>query len=101
MSDELHVMAGFQMNFLLLEKAMPSCRIKMERKQAQRFFSFFSVSGQNSSHKAHSAASALLRLYYIKTCLIPKQIMSPTMHWRKQLPYCTVATYTKSMIRKL
>lgn len=96
MSDESHVMEGFQIKFLLLQKAMTPCQIKRKRKKACRFF-FFSVSGQNSSQKAHSAASAVLHLYYIKIWLILKQTACPVMHCRKQLPYCTVATYTKSV----
>lgn len=78
MSDESLVMAGFQIKFLLLQKAMTSCQIKRKRKQACRFF--FSVSDQNSSRKAHSAASAVLHLYYIKICLILKQTACPVMH---------------------
>lgn len=89
-------MEGFQIKFLLLQKAMTPCQIKRKRKKACRFF-FFSVSGQNSSQKAHSAASAVLHLYYIKIWLILKQTACPVMHCRKQLPYCTVATYTKSV----
>jgi len=93
-------MAGFQIKFLLLQKAMPSCQIKSKRKQAGRLF-FSSASGQNSSCKAHSAASAVPHRYHIRICLILKQTTCPAMHCGKQLPYSTVATYTKSATWKL
>lgn len=38
MSDESHVMAGFQIKFLLLQKTMNFCKIERKRKQACFFF---------------------------------------------------------------
>lgn len=53
MSDESHVMAGFQIKFLLLQKAMILAKFQTKGNMHSDFF--LSVSGQNSSCKSHSA----------------------------------------------
>lgn len=73
-------MAGFQMIFFLLQKAVASFQIKRKRKQEYRFFSL-----------------CLDKIQAAKLILQPQQYYI----YKNVLPCCTVAPYTKNVTRKL